>query len=75
MVDHEGWTALHVAASWNLLDTIEELAHMDGQRLDWDAVTNDGQTALNLCRGGDLNEQVESHLMHRRTGTVSEDSD
>ena len=74
-VDHEGWTALHVAASWNLLDMVEELAHMDGQRPDWDAVTNDGQTALDLCRGGDLNEQVESYLMRKRTGTVSEASD
>lgn len=25
-VDHEGWTPLHVAASWNLYDVIEELA-------------------------------------------------
>ena len=40
-VDHEGRTALHVAASWNLLDMIEEFADMDGQRPDWDAVTND----------------------------------
>ena len=74
-VDHEDWTALHVAAPWNLLDMIEELAHMDGQRPGWDAVTNNGEKALDLCRGGDLNEQVESYLMRRRTETVSDASD
>ena len=74
-VDHEGWTVLHGAASWNLLDVIEGLAHMDGPMPDWDVVTNNGQTALDLCRGGDLNEQVESYLIRRKTGTVSEASD
>ena len=36
---------------------------------------NDGQTALDLYREGELNEQVESYFMRRRTGTVSEVSD
>ena len=73
-VDHEDWTALHVVAPWNL-DMIEQFTHVDGQRPDWDAVTNDGSTALDSCRGGDLNEQVESYLSRRRTGTVSDASD
>ena len=45
-VDHEDWAALPVLAPWNLLDMIEKLAHMDGQRPDWDSMTNDGQEAL-----------------------------
>ena len=38
-------------------------------------MTNDGQRALAFYCGGELNEQVESYLMRRRTGTVSEASD
>lgn len=38
-------------------------------------MTNDGQIAIDLYREGKLNEQVESYLMRRRTGTVSEVSD
>ena len=38
-------------------------------------MTNDGQIAIDLYREGELNEQVESYLMRRRTETVSEASD
>ncbi len=64
-VDHEGWTALHVAASWNLLDMVAELARMGGTQFNWDAITTDGQTALDLCRGGACDEQVEAFLMSK----------
>ncbi|KAL9039953.1 MAG: hypothetical protein Q9214_004671 [Letrouitia sp. 1 TL-2023] len=62
-VDHEGWTALHVAASWNLLDMVTELARMGRPQLNWDAVTMDGQTALDLCRGDEFDERVEAILI------------
>lgn len=63
--DHEGWTPLHVAASWNLEDVIQLLASHAGAKLAWDAKTNDGATALDLSRGGGGNDRVDSMLLHK----------
>ena len=40
-VDHEYWTPLHVAASWNNYDVIRELVTFGGDTLDRGLVTND----------------------------------
>lgn len=37
--DHEGWTSLHIAASWGTCTLKNLLAH---RALDWTALTNDG---------------------------------
>ncbi|KAI1323737.1 ankyrin [Xylariaceae sp. FL0255] len=50
-LDHEGWTALHVASSWNNYEVINTLAEHGGTHLAWDLLTNDGQSALDLSLG------------------------
>jgi ankyrin repeat protein len=45
-VDHEGWTPLHVAASWNHYGVIQELALFGSNKLDWDSMTDDNQSAM-----------------------------
>ena len=62
-VDHEGWTALHVAAAWNLRGMVAELARMGGTLIDWDTITAEGLTALDLCRQGACDAHVEALLM------------
>lgn len=54
-VDDEGWTPLHVAASWNAYDVIRELALQGGCQLNWNALTYSGESALDLSSldGGD----------------------
>jgi ankyrin repeat protein len=44
--DHEGWTALHVAASWQLYDVAVVLA--SSGRVEWGAQTHNGETACDL---------------------------
>ncbi|KAI9791850.1 MAG: hypothetical protein M1816_003395 [Peltula sp. TS41687] len=56
--DHEGWTALHVAASWNSYDVIKELASLGGDTLKWNTRTDDGQSAWDLSVGGGGDEDV-----------------
>ncbi|KIW39684.1 hypothetical protein, variant [Exophiala oligosperma] len=58
-VDHEGWTALHVAASWNNAAVIKELVRFAGDALTWDALTEDGQTAQALSLGAEFDKQVQ----------------
>ena len=65
--DHEGWTPLHVAASWNLFEVVCEIARYGGFTLDWDAKTDDGDSALDLCRNGEVNKDVESILCKKGT--------
>lgn len=69
-VDHEGWTALHVAASWNLYDVILELVKFGAPTLDWDALTDDNQSALELSLGAGPNEKVQQLL---QTHTIDEE--
>lgn len=54
--DHEDWTPLPVAASWNLLDIVHEIARHGGSVLDWEAKTDDGDSALDFCCSGDLSK-------------------
>lgn len=64
-VDHELWTPLHIAASWNLYDVLIELAHFGGWALDWEAVTDGGQSALDLALGGGGDAAVVDLLLNR----------
>lgn len=65
-VDHEYWTPLHVAASWNNYDVIRELVTFGGDTLDWDLVTNDNQSAMDLSLNGGFNEKVQDILKNRK---------
>lgn len=67
-VDHEGWTPLHVAASWNLYSVIQELARFGGSALNWDAITDDRQSALTLSLGAGPNRKVQRLLMSAKLG-------
>ncbi len=44
--DHELWTAMHIAASWNLKNAVMELVQFGG---DTQAVTGDGESAFDLA--------------------------
>lgn len=68
--DHEGWTPLHVAASWNLYIVVKELACYGGHALDWEAKTNDGQSALDLCRNGGGDEEVVNILLNHTLDNI-----
>jgi hypothetical protein len=70
-VDHEGWTPLHVAASWNRYDVIKELAAFGVGALGWDALTDNKQSAIELSLGGEFNFEVQQ-LLHNHV--LSEDS-
>lgn len=63
--DHEGWTPLHVAASWNNAATIRQLSRFAKGALAWDAKTDDGQTAVDLALGGGFEDDVQ-HLLTAR---------
>ena len=54
--DHELWTPSHVAASWSLYDVLLELACLGGSAVNWEAITESGQSVLDLaiCGGADL---------------------
>jgi ankyrin repeat protein len=71
-VDHEGWTPLHVAASWNLYSVIAQLARWADGKLDWDARTKNGETALDLSLNGGGNEDVERILQTRNRTSKAE---
>lgn len=72
-VDHEGWTPLHVAASWNNYDVVKELATCAASELHWDSLTDDKQSATELSLGAGFDARVirllqnhassEDHLM------------
>lgn len=63
-VDHEGWTPLHVAASWNLREVVRELLRFGGSKLDLNARTNQGESALHLAYGGGFDKEVENLLLN-----------
>ena len=73
-VDHEGWTPLHVAASWNAHGVIRKLALWGGRQLDWNALTYSGESALDLSflNGGD---QDVTRLLRAQEWSVEEKSE
>lgn len=67
-VDHEGWMPLHVAASWNHYGVINELAAFGVGALDWDALTDDKQSAIELSLGAGFNAEVQQLLQNHALG-------
>ena len=47
--DQELWTPLHIAALWNLFDVLLALDRLAGWALNWKALTDTGQSALDLA--------------------------
>ncbi|KAK3363743.1 ankyrin repeat-containing domain protein [Lasiosphaeria hispida] len=64
-LDHEGWTPLHVAASWNNAAVIRELELFANGELAWDALTADNQTAEDLALGAGFDAEVQDLLQRR----------
>lgn len=64
-LDHEGWTPLHVAASWNNAAVIKELALFANGALAWDAMTADNQSAVDLALGAGFDAEVQHILQHK----------
>lgn len=64
--DHEGWTPLHIAASWKSHGAMGVLERHDRGILEWGAVTDEGQSSIDLVNeaGGDslLQDLVMSKL-------------
>ena len=60
--DHESWTALHIAASWNLFDVIRSLLEIRRNELDFQLLTNEGKSALDLAVDVGADEQL-IHLL------------
>lgn len=65
-VDHENWTPLHVAASWNNYEIIQQLVTFGGNRLDWELLTSDNQSAMDLSLNAGVNDRVQSILNNCR---------
>lgn len=64
-LDHEGWTPLHVAASWNNAVLIRELVTFSDVELAWDAKTSDNETAIDLALGAGYVDDVQAILTSR----------
>ena len=47
--DHEGWTPLHIAASWSLFNVTDMLERCSQSLLDWQARTFTGESILDVC--------------------------
>lgn len=56
--DHEGWTPLHIAASWDLYCLWELLSHT---ALDWNVLTDDGQSVDDLSPEKGFSKKVVAH--------------
>lgn len=60
--DHEGWTPLHIAASWNLIEIVEKLARFRRLTLDWIATIDDSKSAFDLSANDKYNDRILAHL-------------
>ena len=47
--DHEGWTPLHIAASWSSVEITEMLIQFGGAALDWNKRTQAGESIFDVC--------------------------
>lgn len=70
VVDNEGWTALHIAASCNDYNAVRTLLHFASQRLRWSVVTTRNESASQLAANGDraLVELLVSHEFSEHLG-------
>jgi ankyrin repeat protein len=48
-MDHEGWTPLHIAASWSLFHVTDMLQQCGCGFLNWQARTITGESILDVC--------------------------
>ena len=64
--DSDGWTPLHVAASWNLASAIKMLITIGRNRLNFDARTSDGESAMNLALLDKNGDSEVIQLLDRR---------
>lgn len=55
--DHEGWTPLHIAASWSLFNVTDILQQYGQQFLDWQARTVTGESILDVCDNTDYRDR------------------
>ena len=60
--DHEGWTPLHIAASWSWYDITAELASFGGPALDWSALTITGESVYDLPADKNFKESFLNSL-------------
>jgi Ankyrin repeats (many copies) len=69
--DQELWTPLHIAASWNLFDVLLALDRLGGWALNWKALTDTGQSALDLAIGCGADKEVVDLLsIHQMDITI-----
>lgn len=52
-IDHEGWTPLHIAASWSLFSVTNVLQQCGREFLNWHAQTLTGENILGVCDNTD----------------------
>ncbi len=65
-IDHEGWTPLHIAASWSLFDVTDMLGRYSQSFLDWQARTLTGESILDVCD----NVTYQNMYLDRLGGTM-----
>ena len=55
--DHEGWTPLHIAASWSLFSVTDMLQQCSQGLLNWQARTVAGESILDVCDNMDYHKR------------------
>jgi len=61
-IDHEGWTPLHIAASWSLFSVTNMLQQCGCESLNWQARTFMGENILDVCEDTDYQRRYRSML-------------
>ena len=74
-VDHDGWTPLHIAASWSLAPAIKVLGEVGGANLNWEATTMDGEFAMDLAMVDGGQEETLKLLMSRGADEADDDDE
>ena len=62
-IDHEGWTPLHIAASWSQFNVTDVLQQYDGHLLNWQAQTVLGESILDVCDNTDYQDRYGGMLV------------
>ncbi|KAL8855270.1 MAG: hypothetical protein Q9178_008081, partial [Gyalolechia marmorata] len=61
-IDHEGWTPLHIAASWSLFSVTDMLQQVGQEVLNWQARTVTGESILDVCDNMDYQNRYWDNL-------------
>ena len=61
-IDHEGWTPLHIAASWSLFSVTDMLRQCCREFLNWQAQTLTGENIFDVCDNTDYQHRYWSML-------------